>query len=175
MEGNRYPSAVLSLVTTKIKAFHFPAAIPSPTILHSMSAAVLAPYPYDRPLVVSSPNLTNSLKDTKEGASQELPDGEHVNPEADAEAVHTNAEFPDGGWRAWLIVFGVCLFESYVVLNFMFYIRRCAMHSARMSRLHLCLMMHKPYLGSSWCRIPHRAAPRARFYHHIDIVNRTAI
>jgi hypothetical protein len=27
--------------------------------------------------------------------------------EATAETAYENADFPDGGWRAWLVVFGV--------------------------------------------------------------------
>jgi len=70
---------------------------------------VLAPCSYYPPVFASSPTATISLKDTKEDTSKELPDEEHVDPEADAQEVHANTEFPDGGWRAWLVVFGVCV------------------------------------------------------------------
>jgi hypothetical protein len=42
-------------------------------------------------------------RETKEIMSEE--DDKH-------EATHADPNFPDGGWRAWLVVFGVCSFAS---------------------------------------------------------------
>jgi hypothetical protein len=57
----------------------------------------------------SSPTPTIAeLTDTKDEPAKESEEGVILDEEK-AEAAHANAKFPDGGWRAWLVVFGVRL------------------------------------------------------------------
>jgi hypothetical protein len=72
----------------------------------------MPPPPFDDlPVHASSPTPTiTELKEDMEDPEKELPSEEDVMPdEAEAEAAHAKADFPDGGLRAWLVVFGVCL------------------------------------------------------------------
>jgi len=62
----------------------------------------------DLPSHASSPTTTFAeLKATMDDLEKGLPSDEDVMPhEAEAEAAHAKADFPDGGLRAWLVVVG---------------------------------------------------------------------
>jgi hypothetical protein len=76
--------------------------------------AVAQPLPlYDLPHV-HAPSPTHTLAEltTMEDLEKELPSEENAlsdEAEVEAEAAHARADFPDGGLRAWLVVFGVRL------------------------------------------------------------------
>jgi hypothetical protein len=81
------------------------------------SIAVTSPPPhYDFPVHAPSPTHTMAeLTDTMEDPEKELPSEEDaMADEAKAEAAHAKADFPDGGLRAWLVVFGVYLSFAYL-------------------------------------------------------------